>query len=220
MPSLGNPTLLQLRTRVRVFIDEVSQANFSDTSINYAINESQQSVATAIAQATEDYFVTPTSTPITILANTPNYALAADCWKIIKIQDSTTGLRIPYSKFGQRDKTPNVGGLTIPVTQSYGGYTYSLLGGSIVFDPTPTDTAFKPEYWYVPILPDMTADSDTSSIPRNFVDLVAIDAAIDMLIQDEDDTSALERKYNRRWQQMVMTSRDRQQQEPRRVTRT
>lgn len=220
MPALGNPTLLQLRTRVRTFIDEVSQANFLDTAINYAINEAQQRMAVEIAQTTEDYFVNPVPVSIIILANTAQYALAADVFKPIKVVDSNTGLRIPYRKFGQSDQAPAIASTPLIGNSIVSPYTFSLLGNYLVFNPTPTDTQFLPQYWYVPVLPDMTADSDTSSIPRSFVDIVCLDAAIDMLIQDEDDTSPLERKFNARWAQMIKATRDRQQQEPRRVSRS
>lgn len=220
MPALGNPTRADLRGRVRVFIDEVTQANFTDTSINYALNEAQQRVAVEIAQATEDYFVNPVPVTITILNNVAQYALAADCYKPIKVVDSNTGLRIPYRKFGQVDQAPAIASTPLFGNGYFSPYSFSMLGNFLVFNPTPTDTSFTPQYWYVPVLPDMTSDTDNSSIPRPFVDLLCLDAAIDMLIQDEDDISPLQGKFNYRWAQMIKASRDRQQQEPRRVTRS
>lgn len=220
MPALGNPTRADLRGRVRVFIDEVTQANFTDTSINYALNEAQQRVAVEIAQATEDYFVNPVPVSITIQNNVAQYALAADCYKPIKVVDSATGLRIPYRKFGQVDQAPAIASTPLFGNGYFSPYSFSMLGNFLVFNPTPTDTSFTPQYWYVPVLPDMTSDADSSSIPRPFVDLLCLDAAIDMLIQDEDDISPLQGKFNYRWAQMIKASRDRQQQEPRRVTRS
>ena len=63
-------------------------------------------------------------------------------------------------------------------------------------------------------------DDDVTAIPRQFVDLLALQAAIDCYIKDEDDPSMLIAKYNRRLDQLKRTTRDRQQQSPKYVRRT
>jgi hypothetical protein len=218
MPTLINPTLANLRTKVRQFIDEKQQANFSDSDINWAINTAQQEVATEISLVDEQYFVNPTPTVITSVAGTRFYALAADVWKVIRLEDVTTGLRIDFDNFSNLN---NFYQNVIPpiVASSQMGYNASIVGNSFAFTPTPSTNGIQAQYWYVPILQDMTSDSDTSVLPRNFVDLLPIKAAIDMIIEDEGDTSALERMYSRRWAQMIKATRNRQQQNPRGVTR-
>lgn len=212
------PTLLQIRTRVRRFIDEPSQANFSDSDINWAINVAQQEVATEISLADEKYFVATTPTVVTSVANTRFYALATDFWKMTRVEDVTTGLRLEFSDFASQN---NLLADSVPplVAQSQIGYSISIVGNSLAINPTPSIAGVQLQYWYVPILPDLSSNSDTSSIPPMFIDLLAIQAAIDMFIGDEDDTSALERKYNRRFNQLVRATRDRQQQSPKSVTR-
>lgn len=220
MNTLVTPTLLQIRSRVRRFIDEPQQANFSNSDIDWAINTAQQEVATEISLVDEKYFVATTPTIITSVANQRFYALAADFWKMTRIEDATTGLRLEFTDFASQN---NFYADFVPplVAANQIGYALSIVGNSLAISPTPTTSGITAQYWYVPVLPSMDSDSDsdTSAIPVMFIDLLAIQAAIDMLISDEDDTSALERRYNRRFNQLVRATRDRQQQSPRGVTR-
>lgn len=227
MADLYFPTRLDVRNRVRFYIDEPVQANFQDSDINYAINDSQQDVATEIDQVDELYRVNPIPTVINLALNTQFYDLATDFWKMVRLQDATTGLPIDFTDINsQNDYFQNFP----PLINAYpfGGYSAFLAGGtqangqtgaSIGFTPIPTDPTKSVQYWYVPIIQDMDSDTDASSIPRQFVDLLAIQAAIDCYIKDEDDTTALERKYNRRLDQLKRTTRDRQQQSPKYVRR-
>lgn len=216
--TLMNPTLLQLRQRVRRFIDEPVQANFTDSDINWAINTAQQEVATEISLVNEKYFVNTTPTVITSVGGSRFYPLATDFWKMVRVEDGTTGLRLEFGDFADQnsffaDAVPSL------VAQNQIGYRISIVGNSLAMDPTPSTSGITANYWYVPVLPMMENDSDTSSIPPMFVDLLAIQAAIDMFIGDEADTSSLERKYNRRFNQLVRSARDRQQQSPKTVSR-
>lgn len=218
MPTLVTPTLAQIRTRVRMFLEEPIQANFKDSDINWAINTAQQEVATEISLVDEKYFVNTTPTVITSVANQRFYPLATDFWKMTRLEDATTGLRLEFTDFAGQN---NFFADAVPplVAPNQIGYAMSIVGNSLAITPTPTTAGVTAQYWYVPQLQDMSVDADTSVVPAMFVDLLAIQAAIDMLISDEDDTTALIQKYNRRFNQLVRATRDRQQQSPKMVTR-
>lgn len=219
MSSVNIPTLAYLRTRVRLFIDEPQQANYTDANIDVAINTAQQEVATEISLVDEKWFVNPTPTVITSVAGQRFYPLATDFWKMTRLEDATTGLRLEFNDFAAQN---NFFADAVPplVAPNQIGYGMSIVGNSLAITPTPSSSGITAQYWYCPILPDMVDDSDTSQIPPMFNDLLAIQAAIDMLISDEDDTSGLERKYARRFNQLVRATRDRQQQSPKHVTRS
>lgn len=227
MADLYIPTLLDIRNRVRFFVDEPVQANFKDIDINYAINDAQQDVSLEITQTGEKYFVNPTPTTINLKTNVQYYDLATDFWKAVRVQDQTSGLPIDFTDVNsQNDFFQNFPPLVN--VYPFGGFSCFILGGdsigqaggSIGFTPTPTDSTKSVLYWYVPVLQDMDNDSDESAFPRQFVDLLAIQAAIDCLIKDQADTAQLERKYSRRMDQLKRTVRDRQQQTPKYVRRT
>lgn len=217
MSTFTNPTLANIRQRVRFYIDEPVQANFTDSDLNYAINDAQQYVANEITQVDENYMVSSTPTIINILANQQYYALPLDFNKCVRVVDTTTGISIPFSDINSQNVVvpqvlPNV---------AYGGVGFNaiIVGNSIGFTPIPTSNTFTPVFYYVPNVPDLVADTDVSIIPRNFIDLVAIQASIDARIKDEDDTSALERKYDRLIKQLTRTARNRQQSTPKKVQR-
>lgn len=212
------PTLLQSRTRVRMFLEEPQQANYADSDINFALNVAQQEVATEISLVDEKYFVNVVPTQIVSVAGTRFYDLADDFWKMTRAEDATTGLRMEFADFADQN---NFFADAVPplVAQNQIGFSISIMGNSLAINPTPSTSGITMQYWYVPVLPDMVDDTDTSQIPPMFVDLLAIQAAIDMLISDEDDTTALERKYARRFNQLVRATRDRQQQNPKMVSR-
>lgn len=218
MPAVVFPTLAQVRQRVRFYIDEPVQANFLDSDLNWAINDVQQDVAVDIAQVDEQYFVSTAPTVITFIANQQYYPLASDFYKMTRLEDLTTGLQIPFTDI---DSQNNFFQNSIPplVPINSGSYSAMIVGNSVGFTPQPTVSGQQAQYWYVPILPDMTSDSDASSIPRPFIDLLAIQAAIDAKIKDEDDTLALERKYSRKKMQLMNSVRNRQQQNPKHVRR-
>ena len=161
--------------------------------------------------------VSPNPTAITIVANQQYYALPTDFNKCVRVLDTTTGIAIPFTDINSQNVVvpqvlPNV---------AYGGVGFNaiIVGNSIGFTPTPTSNTFTPVFYYVPNVSDLVADTDQSVIPRNFIDLVAIQASIDARIKDEDDTSALERKYDRLIKQLTRTARNRQQSTPKKVQR-
>ncbi len=219
MADLIFPTRVDIRTRVRFYIDEPIQANFLDTDINYAINDCQQYVATEIDQVDEKYRVVTDPTTINLVVNQQYYTLADDFWKMTRLQDATSGLPIDFTEVNsQNDFFQNFPPLVN--VYPFGGFSAFIVGNSIGFTPTPTDSTKSVLYWYVPTIQDLTDDSDTSAIPRQFIDLLAIQAAIDCKIKDEADTTQLERKYSRLIDQLKRTARDRQQQTPKYVRRT
>lgn len=209
-------TLKLIRQRVRFFLDEPVQANFLDADINYAINEAQQEVMLEIAQAGESFFVNTTPTVLNVVAGTQFYALADDFWKMVRMEDANTG--VPVS-FGDQNSQAEVGRANAPLlTVNQLGSQAFIAGNSIGFRPTPTAPQ-KFNYWYVPIVPDLSRETDQSPIPRPFVDILALRASIDGLVKDESEVQNLERQYIRRWNQLVRAVRDRQSQNPKYVRR-
>lgn len=220
MSILLTPNLGYLRSRTRFYIDEPLQANFSDANINASINEAQQDVITEIVQVDEEYFITGTPTTIQMNGTSERYALATDFYKMVRLEYQNTGQRIPFFTFREKNSYgenivpfSNVGAFGT-MTQAY------ILGNFVGFSPLQTDPSVVVQYWYAPIAQDMVSNADTTLVPRMWADLLAIQAAIDCYINDEDDTSALERKYNHKITRMRSLARQRQQQNPKHVIRT
>lgn len=218
--AIFTPTLAYLRSRTRFYIDEPVQANFKDTDINASINESQQDVIAEIVQVDEEYFVNGTPTTIQMDGVSERFSLAADFYKMVRLEYQNTGQRIPFFTFREKN---SYGENIVPFSNvgAFGTMTQAYILGSFVgFNPLQTDPTVVVQYWYAPIAPDMVSDSDTTIIPRLWTELLAIQAAIDCRIKDEDDTTALERKYTAKLTRLIKNARQRQQQNPKHVIRT
>lgn len=226
MSQVYIPTLLDWRTRVRTFIDEDVQAYYKDSQINYALNQAQQWVANEITQVNEHYFANPIPTTITVTSANINgsspglYALATDFNKMIRMEIQSTGEQVPFIDINEK----SINNQAIPPLVNTAGYGAGLqaymLGSDVGFAPVPTDTSMIFQYWYDPIVPDLTNDTDVSVLPRNFSDIVPTKAAIDMFIKDEDQINNLTWKLNTEMEQLKRAARQRQTQNPKYVRRS
>ena len=216
--------LSALRARTRFFIDEPTQKNWLDSDLNIAINIAQADVAKEISHIYEDYFIktadlNASGTPPGTIPGQELYSLPADFIKFKRVERSDLGEALSPIDINEK---PLYGTASAPLVSMAGvgnGICYYIIGNSVGFTPTPAD--------YIPIrlyynyrLVDLVNDSDTSEIPQDYHDMLALRAAIDAFIKDESDTSALERRYNGLFSQLQRTLRNRQTQEPRRVRRT
>lgn len=208
--------LSKLRARTRFFIDEKVQANFLNSDIDYAINEAQQEVAIELTQVVENFFINTTPTTLTLASNTQYYTLPDDFFKMTRIEDVNTGVAVAFVDLNSNNQAFTNNPPLMTINQI--SLAATIVGNSIGFRPTPTATRAL-QFWYVPVLDDLVNDADETPIPRIYADMLAIQAAIDCMIEDEADTTALERKQARKWDQLKRTARDRQQQSPKYVRR-
>jgi hypothetical protein len=188
-------TLTQLIGRVRFFIDEPSSQNFTDADITYSLNRGQEEVVKEIVHENQDYF--ETFTDINLVAGTDtNEVLSA-----IDINEKVVS-------------TASISSLILS-SQPTGWY---FLGGQIGFSPVPV-APLAVRLFYVPFLAELVNGSDVSPIPQDYHDMMAISAAIDMFTKDQEDTSALQAKWDVLLNRLQRTLRDRQIQEPKHVRR-
>lgn len=213
-------TRAEMRARVRYFIDEPTQQNFSDSDINAALNIAQQQVQLEIVQANEDYFIDPSPQTVTLVPGTASYALHADgngecdVLSVKRVEDGLTGLSI--EPIDQNEKA--ILGQPFPVLISPSPFNFYILGNYLVLDPMP-QLASTVKYWFTPNLSDMSSDSDRSQIPRALHDMIPVRAAIDAFIKDEADTSALRMLWSEYMDRLHRVARHRQIMAPKHVRR-
>jgi len=223
MSIIYTPTLNDHVARVRTFVDEASQANYTNVEIIYAINVAQQFLATEITQVDELYFVNPVPTTITPTGSpiAERYQLAADFFKLVRLEVVATQQTVPFINFNE--KVNNYSGIP-PLVNSLGsgdGTRAYIIGSDYVgFTPPPTDPTVQFQYWYAPYLADLVNGTDVSILPRPFVDLMPQMAAVDMFIKDEDSAVTLEGKMSLLLNQIKRAARQRQQQNPKYVRRS
>lgn len=159
-------TLLQLRTRVRYNLGEVTgEQRFKNVSINANINEAYQQYQLDLIESGEGDFLTLTT--INFVANQANYALPADWVKTERIERQLSdGSKRPL-RYDKRMYRPN------PSNIAYSGDfyrpTYRYRNRDIIFEPTPqvAETAACTHEYYAlqPIMGD-----DTQSPAAGFIE--------------------------------------------------
>lgn len=217
------PNLTTLVARVRFLIDEPTAQNFTDTDIIQAINFAQQDVAKEVTHIYEDYFEKQAALNPAgggTIAGTEFYTLPSDFLKFKRIERTDTGE--PITPIDQNEKAWNSQSLVTIIQQS-APLSYYVTGNAVGFNPIPA-TVIPITMTYVYRIPDLnfiTAGvTDISDIPAEHHDMIAVRAAIDMFIKDQEDTTALENRWAFLMDQMHRTLRQRQIQAPKRVRRT
>lgn len=218
-------TLATLDTRVRFLIDEPQAQNFTDGDIYTAINIAQQDVAKEITHIYEDYFekqaaLNPSGTAGSgTIPGTEFYTLPSDFLKFKRVERTDTGE--PITPIDQNEKMWNSSNL-VNIVQQNASLSYYVTGNSIGFNPIPA-TVIPVTMTYVYRLPDLDFSvpgvSDVSVIPAEHHDMIAVRAAIDCFVKDQEDTTALEKRWDFLLDQMHRTLRGRQIQAPKHVRR-
>lgn len=173
-------TLSELRTRARERADMELASGQSDTThfitnaeLNRYINASIKELHDLIVQAPDSsYFLT--STTVTGLADTKEYALPATFYKLAGV-DREDGTPVKKFNWEKRNKA---------------GLRYRLRGGNLRFDEVPpVGEVFT--VWYHSKPTDLSADGDTYDGVNGWDEYVVVDAAIKMKSKQEDDVSSL-----------------------------
>lgn len=210
-------SITDLISRVRFFIDEPTQQNFTDKDITYALNVAQQDVAKEIVHEYEDYFEKQADLNPSGGGTIPGvalYTLPTDFLKFKRIERTDTGETIHPIDYNEKVTTGN--GLVNLVSPG-GVMSYAIVGNNLVLDPPPASVV-PVRLTYVYRLADLdTVVNTTSDVPAEHHDMIAVRAAIDMFIKDESDTSALQDRWLQLLNQLQRTLRQRQIQEPKRV---
>lgn len=181
-------TLANLRSRARDRADMQNSSFISDSELNNYINSSIAELHDLlIGNYENDYRLNSYS--FTTVANTADYALPADFYKMrgvdIKITSNQWFSCRPFN-FNERNRNQNFawGLLTGPTIR------YRLTDANIKFSPAP-DTAVQIQIWYIPVATILSADGDTLVDINQYAEYVVVDAAIKMLQKEESDVSVL-----------------------------
>lgn len=216
------PNLTALVARVRFLIDEPSAQNFTDADIVSALNVAQQDVAKEITHIYEDYFEKQAALNPTgggTISGVEFYTLPSDFLKFKRIERTDTGE--PIMPIDQNEKMWNAQSL-VNIVQQNAPLSYFVSGNSVAFNPIPA-TVIPITLTYVYRLNDMSfvtaGVTDISDVPAEHHDMMAQRAAIDCFVKDQEDTSALQERWNFLLDQMHRTLRGRQIQAPKRVRR-
>jgi hypothetical protein len=199
-------TLSDLRTAVRDNLDEAVASFWSDAQLNRFINRAKDRVWTEVRKLKEDYFLlTRSSTDGTVVifsdvydtasfqisnAGTLTYTLPPDHAEMKLIEVITPNYE--YVTFEYRD-------MAHPDFKSARKMTSQFTPEIFLFDITgertlqlaqKSDTALDLRISYIPIVPDMSADTDLLEMPHALYMAVEEFATASALKMDRDPNSA------------------------------
>lgn len=125
-------TLLQLRTRVRAYLDEPAAKYWSDAELNNWVNQGYFYYYIWVAESFDAYFAKETF--LNINATQAAYPLPADLWKIRLLERVYSTFTVPLRIFDRMESAnvtsnTNFSNLYLP--------TYRFMGHSVVLEPTP-----------------------------------------------------------------------------------
>lgn len=186
-------TLAQLRTNVRMYLDEVDSADWKDAQLNTQINFRYLSMYSAIIDTYENYYrkVVTTST----VADQSEYALPDDFLKMQRLEVKyQSGDNYRKATFIDTERIPGQLG-----TDSYSSATrpaYSISGEYLELITVPTESVSSGlKMYYIYELPELSADTDELNIPfvNRYAHFIALGAAGDLLRKGQQEETAAAR---------------------------
>ncbi len=175
-------TLTVLRDRIRQRADMENATDFiPDSELNTYVNSAYKELYGMLLH--HDMMRTETTQSITI-TGAASYSLPSDYFVTIGVFEviDTEHRRIPRSRVQDR---PFAG-----VTNAGDAYEYRTANDSIELYPHPTAGTYV--HIYVPLITELSADSDTMNGVNGWEEFIILDAAIKCLHKEESDARHLQ----------------------------
>jgi len=211
-------TKLQIRTNVRSFLDEVSEADWTDTELDYFINQAYHEVASSVMETFEDYYMSEPTFSDSV-EDQQEYVLPTDFHKIRRVEinydttndDSNYQRALPSNIDEVRGRLENtdflIGNSRNPV--------YYLVGDRIGFLPILNENGTDAiKILYIKEIADMDEDTDEIDIPypERYYKLIVLRATADALRkgqQESTEADKLDSKFDRGLEKMKRELEDR-----------
>lgn len=194
----------QIRTLVRVYLNEPTAAFWSDAVLNTLINVAVPKVHNRIKSASRYHFTTRATFPT--ISGTEYYALPTNC-KDVKLVTrlDTDGRETPLSFIPWPDPsemTP-AGFMDPSLGASYDGpLSYWIVGAAVRLLPRPAAVVTMKLY-YEARLTALSADGDLPSCDADYHDMAAKWAAIEASPKNNQDISTMLKLYDKRDEDMI-----------------
>jgi len=191
-------TLADIRTGVRIYLDESSPQDFLEPQLTKFINYAYQDVASEIMEVFEQYYMTTTAISADMVADTQEYTLDSSIIKTLRVElnyDTATSTSKPLrAKAIRLDELPrylgdtNVGGSALLNCAYYviGNQSAQKIG--LIPVPKISSTAGI-KIWGIQAPSDLSSESDAVLIPYpdRFAYLIELKAAADLLRKGQQE---------------------------------
>lgn len=177
-------TLLQLRTRVRAYLDEPAAVYWTDAEINNWVNQAYVYYYSQVAESFDGYF-TKEAPLINIVAAQNLYPVPTDFWKIRLLERVFATYTVPLRLY-ERMESPN-----ITANSNFSNVytpTYRFEGQNILLEPTP-DTSItgglRLEYLPQPVFLVLDTDSPNPGFIPTWEEAIVLRAAVSCKQKEE-----------------------------------
>jgi len=168
-------THAELKTLASLYLNDPNRDVFTAANLTLLLNAAQARIADIIEDTDESYFSGIETFAVSVDDDAWELTLPADCMKVLLVE-KVADPPIPYDYIDfRRRHAESPATIFEGTTRIQTKLFYYLRGGKLgVVAPSEAHTI---RVWYVRRLTDLSADGDTSEIPANFHELLALEAA-------------------------------------------
>lgn len=211
-------TRSQLSALVVSWLDDVNQGYFTPTQVNLWLNLAQRRVQWLLLQAGQNWYMKPVET--LLVTNQADYVLPSDFFVEHRLEYVLSGAGPNENRQPLSYITTNQQDLVSIATGNPSNYY--IKKDRVTLSPTPSSACnnLTLRLYYSPRVADMSSDSDSPDVPEQFMELVALTAALDGFIKDDRQPENLLIKRREYEDVIKQMANDRTQDQPRQVVMT
>lgn len=187
-------SLSTIRTKVRTYLDEATEADWTDAEINTEINSKYMSMYTSVVNTYEDYYRTRVST--SVVADQQEYEVPDNFFKMKRLEITyisgevrAKALRQDFDQITRSTADESIGSTSSPI--------YELSGNFLKFLPVPQNNVTDGILMsYIRQATELASDSSEIDIPfaDRYWGIIALGAAGELLRKGQQEEEAA-RKY-------------------------
>lgn len=209
-------TLLEIRTLVLSWLDDVNAGYFTVPQVNVFINNAQRECQKRLIKAFQNHYIVCVQT--TLVANQNEYILPDNFKDMNRLEIIVSGSPPTETRYPMQTITMNQQDLVANSTTGSPQYYFFKRNRLVVF-PVP-DQPYVMRMNFTYLVPDMAVDTDVPDLPEEYHELIALLAAEDGFLKDGRANELIEKKIAAYQQMFDEDARKRQQQSPRSVVET
>ena len=208
--------LSDVKNKITYWVDDLLKGYFTDTQLNRFVNDAVIETQKLLLQAGQNYYVTVSDT--LLVPGQKEYVLPADFMHLHRLEIITTN----YGTVNET--TAAVVGITInqqdmiPFTSGT-PQGYYLKNNRIVLVPNPDSALYLRLHYSYKVAP-LVNDTDLVDCPDEYVEMVALYAAMDCFIKDGRDGTMIAAKINDYCERLKREAEDRLQDSSRNIVMT
>lgn len=206
-------TLLEARTLVASWVDDINLGYFTPPQVNVFLNNAQFELQKLMLQSAQNRYIKVVQTPLVTFQK--DYVLPIDFLKVHRLE-LVTGGTYPNEDVSMVDP------ITINQSDSIADHTgqpvgYYLKSGLISLVPPPQDSSATLRLYYSYRVSKLVNDTDVFDVPDEYSEYIPVTAALDCVMKDSRDAVTFMAKKTSYEKLLKDDAQERQQDRPRSI---